>query len=393
MKADSLATRHQPLATDPSPLSSLPSPLFTVRTPTSVVTDLGTEFGVEVNESGDTTSHVFQGTVLVQAGIREIGDKEKKRPATAVAGGQSDHSVTLVAGQTLCVGTVHETHQDSVADALVRFTQPAAPPQFARRIYTPPKVLDLLDIVAGGDGRGNRRERGIDPTSGCEDPVFIAETRRGDGVYRPVPWHRLIDGVVVPERHADRMQLDSAEHVFEGMHKNTGIAGLTYGSIWARAAEIAQPRLADEVAYWVYSSAFDEKFSPEKRGMLCLHASAGITFDLEAMRKMYKETRPARFRAVVGLADVRRVLPSARAAADVWVFIDGRMVFERPDLRWKDGAIPVDVPLGKSDRFLTLASTDSGSGHAYDNVVFGDPVLEMASTVSENLKEGLPMDR
>ncbi|NLF07923.1 MAG: hypothetical protein GX594_08090, partial [Pirellulaceae bacterium] len=34
MKADSLATRHQPLATDPSPLSSLPSPLFTVRTPT-----------------------------------------------------------------------------------------------------------------------------------------------------------------------------------------------------------------------------------------------------------------------------------------------------------------------------------------------------------------------
>ena len=40
-------------------------PLFSVRTPTAVVTDLGTEFGVEVNRSGTTRSHVFQGRVKV----------------------------------------------------------------------------------------------------------------------------------------------------------------------------------------------------------------------------------------------------------------------------------------------------------------------------------------
>ena len=40
---------------------------MSVRTPTAVVTDLGTEFGVEVNKEGRTTSHVFRGTVQVQS--------------------------------------------------------------------------------------------------------------------------------------------------------------------------------------------------------------------------------------------------------------------------------------------------------------------------------------
>lgn len=36
---------------------------FTVRTPTATVIDVGTEFGVEVGETGETTSHVFRGAV------------------------------------------------------------------------------------------------------------------------------------------------------------------------------------------------------------------------------------------------------------------------------------------------------------------------------------------
>ena len=39
---------------------------FAVRTPTALVTDLGTEFGVEVNSQGGTTSHVFRGTIKVE---------------------------------------------------------------------------------------------------------------------------------------------------------------------------------------------------------------------------------------------------------------------------------------------------------------------------------------
>jgi len=52
----SLAASHSPLATNASPL-------FTVRTPTALVTDLGTEFGVWVAKNGYTTSQVFAGSV------------------------------------------------------------------------------------------------------------------------------------------------------------------------------------------------------------------------------------------------------------------------------------------------------------------------------------------
>jgi hypothetical protein len=44
------------------PQSPIPnSALFAIRTPTAVVTDLGTEFGVDVNREGQTETHVFVG--------------------------------------------------------------------------------------------------------------------------------------------------------------------------------------------------------------------------------------------------------------------------------------------------------------------------------------------
>ena len=49
-----------------SDTGDFPNPAFSVRTPTAVVTDLGTEFGVVVSKSGATESHVFRGLVRVQ---------------------------------------------------------------------------------------------------------------------------------------------------------------------------------------------------------------------------------------------------------------------------------------------------------------------------------------
>jgi hypothetical protein len=42
------------------------SDLFAIRTPAAIVTDLGTEFGVEVDKHGRTTSHVFRGSVRLE---------------------------------------------------------------------------------------------------------------------------------------------------------------------------------------------------------------------------------------------------------------------------------------------------------------------------------------
>ena len=48
-----------------SSLSTIHYPLFTIRTPTAIVTDLGTEFGVEVTEDKTTNTQVFVGQVQV----------------------------------------------------------------------------------------------------------------------------------------------------------------------------------------------------------------------------------------------------------------------------------------------------------------------------------------
>jgi hypothetical protein len=82
-----------PLSTLPTPRAPRPSPLFSVRTPTALVEDLGTEFGVEVLESGKTASHVFEGRVVMR--VAGAGD-EIAKPQTPNPKSQ----ITLSAGQS-----------------------------------------------------------------------------------------------------------------------------------------------------------------------------------------------------------------------------------------------------------------------------------------------------
>lgn len=62
---------------------------LTIRTPTAIVTDLGTEFGVEVDQEGHTTSYVFRGTVSIHA---INGDKDTQNEATVLHANESAHT-------------------------------------------------------------------------------------------------------------------------------------------------------------------------------------------------------------------------------------------------------------------------------------------------------------
>ena len=340
---------------------------FSVRTPTAIVTDLGTEFGVEVNNNGDTTSYVFVGTVKVQ-----------------VLGEGNQQGVVLHADQAARV--------EKGQNEKVRFTRPAPPPQFVRTIYQPPKLLDLLDIVAGGRGTNNRRECGINPETGMQDLEFFADYRDGDRQFRPVYSNPMIDGVFVPDGHDGAVQLDSAGHVFDGFPETNG---KTYGSIWPREADIGTKRIVDRSQPWVYATLEEERFMPQRRGLLCFYANGGITFNLEVMRKFYPGVRPARFRAVAGLAECWYPDPARPdGLVDLWVFVDGRLVLKQEKVTTKDKPLAVDVPLGPKDRFLTLVATDGGNGISWDSVVFGDPVVEMApSAVADSVGESAPRNR
>ena len=140
--------------------------LFAVRTPTAVVTDLGTEFGVEVDQAGNTTSHVFRGSVKLQ-----FLDPDAEKQGNAIVLMRMNHPKPSRAHPPAALGS------SCVASASI-------PRLFVRRLAQAPKALDLLDIVAGGNGTGHCRERGIDPTTGMEDPRSSGPPQRRPA-YRP----------------------------------------------------------------------------------------------------------------------------------------------------------------------------------------------------------------
>ena len=341
----------------PVPSPQPPAPLFAITTPTAIVTDLGTEFGVEVSENGDTLSHVFQGAVRVD-----------------VIAGKAMESVVL--------------HKDESARAVsdengvrISRSEVGTTPKFVRQLTKPLRKLDLLDIVAGGDGLGSRRERGIDPTTGMEDTFFFSVPRGGHRQYRPVDWHPMVDGVFIPDGQEGAVQVDSTGGVFDGFPHT---AGETSCTIWARAADVEKQHqaYADIRHKWVYHILRTEQYMPEGLGLLAMHSNAGITFDLEAIRRAHKGVALSRFHAVAALA-ARPPPPGGWGVVmklDVWVLVDGELKFKRVKLRIEDDPVDVNVELGPNDHFLTLAITDHDRDRRADGGIFGDPVLELTTS-------------
>ncbi len=349
---------------DHSPLSPLPSTLFSVRTPTALITDLGTEFGVEVSEEGTTTSRVFRGSVKVllvggTAGLPSSGREVilRENESALVEGGDEPRITVLGAS--------------------------AKTADFTRRI---PKVtyktLDLVDVVAGGDGFSGRRNRGIDSTSG------LAAVRspdgylggKGDGRYHRVEALPLVDGVFIPDGGKDAVQVDSAGNTFAGFPDTYNA---TWKPIWAGGKIPADPPAT------AFLGGIDYTSSPHC--LLFMHANNGITFDLEAIRRANPGCRLLRFRAVAGNSSETMFSPDGeRVSADLWVLIDGQVRFERREVNGYSGAFQVSISIDDGDRFLTLATTDGGNNETKpfgDWTMFGDPRLYLMQVEANKPKD------
>ena len=232
------------------------------------------------------------------------------------------------------------------------------------------KTLDLVNVVAGGDGFSGRRNRGIDPTSGRivdRLPETVAGFNLvGDGVYHRVEGLPLVDGVFIPVGDNTPVQIDSAGHAFDGFLASDN---RTYGYIW--------PASVIPAVYAPMSTQLGSvNYASPGHALLELLANKGITFDLEAIRRANSDYRLLRFRAVAGNTGLASS-PGEYVYADIWVFVDGKPQFHRREVNRNNGAMPVDIAIGPHDRFLTLVATDGGNGRAWDWTMFGDPRLEL----------------
>jgi hypothetical protein len=317
---------------------------FAVTAGGSRFVDLGTQFGVKANSNKNTEIHVFQGAVEYRPTTRE------KTP---------EASVRLTQGKAARIG----------ADSKFAYLPQADKNEFVMRMDVPrKKQLDLLDVITGGSGfESNWKESGIDLLTGNRHDLNFEAEPAGDGVYHPVPWQPLIDGVFIPA--GEKTKLDSAGHAYDFPKTDNMMSKCIF----------PVHRTPDPESLFT-NSASGLPYMQSGRGLLCIHANAGITFDLDVIRGKNAGWTPAKFTTTAGnLFDLTLPDPPEgyNEKAEVWVFVDGNLRFHKSDLSHADGPISMEVPLTSTDRFITLVTTDRTANHRYLQTVFGDPVLHL----------------
>jgi hypothetical protein len=224
------------------------------------------------------------------------------------------------------------------------------------------RAVDLADVVGGGNGFGSGRHGiGLDARTGK-----IQERPFGDlGNVKPGNYagctYDFVDGVFVPAN--DRTKISSTGLFAMGLPANSGKA-------WDMIRN-------GPVASQFSTTLGATDFNMDEHSMIGLHANAGITFDLQAIRAVIwpagsatDETAMLRFSTVAGYGG-RTVEPSA----EFWVLLDGELLaHERVG---RNDAIPIKVDMSNEARFLTLISTDGGNGYGHDQISFGDPRLQL----------------
>jgi hypothetical protein len=322
---------------------------FRVRTRTAIITDLGTEFGVIVRSDGSTEAHVLKGRVAVALDPNKSG-------RTA--------SLVVNEGQAAAVDAAARTIRDGLVARTDLFLLPLPP---VSRPSRPAGRLNLADIVGGGNGRGKGRlDRGIDLGTGLgfKGPAAtIRLTRRNE--FRPAPQLRGVDGVFVPNGAFGPVVISSTGLTFPECPR-------TMGSHYGGPANSG--KFFDIPSRTIHTARLNGvSFGTSTHPALTLHPNAGITFDLDQIRRDNPDIQIDRFSAVCG---VPKDLPQAQfSPADVWVLLDGvvRLRLHYPVER--NVVEKVDVSIPAQTRFLTLVATCSGRAD-YSWIFFGDPFLE-----------------
>lgn len=218
--------------------------------------------------------------------------------------------------------------------------------------------ISLSDLVGGGNGTGTGKVRqGIDPRSGVvqtRDFGDLGNVKVNQFTRAKVPF---VDGVFIPEGQNGKavIPVSSSGITITGLPTTSGKAwdAIRNGPVASQHSPVA--------------GGID--FTKDGRSLLGLHANAGITFDLAAIREATGEKG---MRLTAQLAYFGQ---EGANTADVWVFLDGKEGFVRRGLGRKNGLVAVDLPIAEGVRFLTLVATDGGNGYGHDQIGFGDARL------------------
>ncbi len=318
---------------------------FTVLTPTAIVHDLGTRFAVRQSESGRSLVGVYEGRVTVR----------RNNPAAPMQRAQ-----LLTSGQASAVTrkSVRRLHHSDWRQ------------HFARSLSASPRLLNMVDLICGGDGTTNRRGGGVNVSTGiCGIQPQIGRYSAA-GIYHRITMEPVLDGCFAPKCAAP-MPVDSAGDKFTF----TGKADAGFFLLWAGGPFPKSNNPADRSISPVLGGV---DYSAAGRSIIYFHPNKGITFNLDRIHGMYPADRTAMFTAVLG--DTFAAQPGnlrAVSAANVWVIVDGKPQYVKMNLTPADGAIRLRIPLHSTDHFLTIADTAAHHDISRDWIVLGNPQFKL----------------
>ncbi|WP_417730733.1 DUF1553 domain-containing protein [Rosistilla oblonga] len=234
--------------------------------------------------------------------------------------------------------------------------------------------VDLADIVGGGNGYGSgKKGRGIDPRTGLvqeSSASSLSDVRSGHFSASDNPF---VDGVFIPA--SSKTQISSTGVFVSELPTNSGNAwdAIRHGPVTSQFS----------------SNLGSTDYNADGHSMIGLHANAGITFDLDAIRDALimgnteaTKTEGFEFSTTVGYGG-RTVEPSA----EFHILFDGELILRKRIGR--NDVVHVSRAIPAKTRFLTLISTDGGNGYGHDQVSFGDPRIRSvaATEVAEQKRE------
>jgi hypothetical protein len=319
---------------------------FTLKTPNAKVVDLGTDFGVLANPDGTSEVHMLDGQALVVP-FR----KEQTR-------------------QVVTQGMATRIDQDAVLHSipLKKNTFDRAVVSKNQSVLRGQDRLYLADIVSGGTGFDalSNRSDGIDLKTGqivVSDREIVGGARAVG--YTQVPDIPFVDGVFVPDGGNGPVVISSAGHTYNEFGDTGGMYYIPIG-----ANRKIYVNYQNDL---VLAGLFLKRYSSEELSTLCLHANAGITFDLQKIRE-HVPARIRQFSTAYGIS----WNDSARTtiASDFFILVDGQARMVSRNVSEAEGGRTAVIPLNDTDRFLTLVCTE-GQENAGDWALFVNPVLEL----------------
>ena len=223
-----------------------PRPLFAVRTPMAVVTDLGTEFGVAVDESGTSWTRVFHGRVE----LRLLDDNHVDPSSGRVSKGHGNgHAIQLGANES---ATVEVRRGGSVR--VVRNSSQSNMPVFIRHM---PKPLPSMIISTG-----------VGLKEGDPDPHWQVVARSDDPNFQPRPAVVAVVGSDVMPNDPARSQWISISKVPPSLP--AGIT-FTFRATFKPRDDTPQAKRLPIIQFWCHGSGGMGKV----RAVGCALASEG----------------------------------------------------------------------------------------------------------------------